>query len=403
MSSRRVPGANVTVVVITDGEQRASLAVVRDLGLAGYRCVVTSSDGDSLAGHSRYAARDVAVPDPVSAPLEFAESVARVCRDVGASVVLPVGEAAMLACIENSDLFADTHLPPTDLALLRRILDKAEVLRVAAKCGIRIPAQHVIQSRQDVGSALSRVAGWPVVLKPSRSIGEAEGGRLKAGVRYAMSRADGERELAQLPIAAYPVLLQEYIAGVGIATFHLIAGGREIASFAHRRIREKPPSGGVSVYSESVAAPADLLVQSRRLLAQLGWEGVAMVEYRQPADGGAPVLMEINPRFWGSLQLAVDAGVPFPRLYVQSLLGQAVQDAHRWRSGIRLRWWFGEIDHLIARLRGSDPGAAVTQASNAGFDWSILVPWRPGDRSEILRVSDPRPAAHEAVRWFKAL
>ena len=81
------------------------------------------------------------------------------------------------------------------------------------------------------------------------------------------------------------------------------------AVFAHRRLREKPPSGGVSVYRESVAPDPSLVARAAALLAGLGWRGVAMVEMKTDARTGTPYLMEVNGRFWGSLQLAVDAGV----------------------------------------------------------------------------------------------
>ena len=39
-----------------------------------------------------------------------------------------------------------------------------------------------------------------------------------------------------------------------------------------------------------------------------------MVEFKLDARDGVAKLMEINGRFWGSLQLAVDAGVDFPAI-----------------------------------------------------------------------------------------
>src|SRR5678815_1154177 len=92
--------------------------------------------------------------------------------------------------------------------------------------------------------------------------------------------------------------------------------------FAHRRIREKPPSGGVSVLSESVAADPETVRKSLALLSALDWNGTAMVEYKQDRVTGQRYLMEINGRFWGSLQLAIDAGVDFPALLVAAALGE---------------------------------------------------------------------------------
>ena len=100
-----------------------------------------------------------------------------------------------------------------------------------------------------------------------------------------------------------------------------------IAWFAHRRIREKPPSGGVSVLCESVAVDPMLKEYAERLLRAAEYRGVAMVEFRIGTDG-RPYLMEVNARFWGSLQLAIDCGVDFPWLYYQMLMGEKVEPVH---------------------------------------------------------------------------
>jgi hypothetical protein len=61
------------------------------------------------------------------------------------------------------------------------------------------------------------------------------------------------------------------------------------------------------------------------------------------------------------------------------------------------------VDHLLARLRHSDaalslpPGAPGRLAAVRNF----LRLWRPGDRSEVLRLSDPGPFVRETLDWFR--
>jgi len=215
-------------------------------------------------------------------------------------------------------------------------------------------------------------------------------------------RTQLEGALANLSPAAFPLLVQERIVGPGIGIFLLRWEGRVLARFAHRRLREKPPSGGVSVYRESITPPADALAYAEALLDALDWRGVAMVEFKRDGETGPPYLMEINGRFWGSLQLAIDAGVDFPRLLVEAAFGHAPAQPLEGRPGVRLRWLLGDLDHLLLRLRKSHvelalgpdaPGRLRTLAS-------FLVPWRPGDRWEVLRPSDPRPFGRELRRWI---
>src|SRR6185503_13811539 len=165
--------------------------------------------------------------------------------------------------------------------------------------------------------------------------------------------------LAALPTAAFPVLLQREVSGAGEGFFALRWEGRIVAMFAHRRLREKPPWGGVSVYRESIPLADDLAGPGARLLEALDWNGVAMVECKRDASTGRHAIMEINGRFWGSLQLAIDAGVDFPELLVRCVAGETVLGPRAYRFGVRSRWFWGDVDHLYLRLR---QGGARLQA-----------------------------------------
>ena len=83
---------NRRTVIVTDGEQRAALAVVRSLGRAGYRCVVASSSRASIAGGSRFVARCVMVPDALVKPSEFADALVALALEEQAALVLEDGD-----------------------------------------------------------------------------------------------------------------------------------------------------------------------------------------------------------------------------------------------------------------------------------------------------------------------
>jgi predicted ATP-grasp superfamily ATP-dependent carboligase len=226
---------------------------------------------------------------------------------------------------------------------------------------------------------------------------------LKLSVAYASDEEALKERLATLPAAAYPVLLQQRVVGPGIGVFLLVWGGELVASFAHRRLREKPPSGGVSVYSESVPLDPQMLERCRALLARFGWRGVAMVEFKIDAVTGTPYLMEVNGRFWGSLQLAIDAGVDFPTLLLAASSGQPCSPAPDYRTGVRLRWWWGDVDHLIARLRRSR--AALALSADAPGRWHVLRDFlrlpRRMERNEVCRLDDPWPFVRETIDWLR--
>ena len=387
-------------IIVTDADERAALAVTRSLGRAGWRVVTCAAAARSLAGRSRFSARSVAVPDPLREPEGFANTVVELALSERARYVIPVGEAALLALLPARERLPAGAIPWPGIEAVRAICDKRRVLEAAPAFGIGVPRQVVLDSPAALGN-LPEVT-WPVVVKPARSVNRADGAAEKFTVRHVASRAELDRLVAGYSPAAFPLLLQERVIGPGVGIFLLVWNGVLRASFAHRRLREKPPSGGVSVYRESIAADPALVERSRRLLEHFGWQGVAMVEYKVDERTGTPMLMEINGRFWGSLQLAVDAGVDFPRLLIECAEERVPAAPPGYEAGVRLRWWWGDIDQLLLRLRRSTADLGLPEGSPGR--WQALAEFmnlhRAGDRNEILRFDDPMPFLHESLHWF---
>ena len=340
-------------ILVTDAEQRSALAAVRALGRAGYRVHVCSTEDRPLAGASRHARSVYRVPSAKDSREDFVRRVGDLVDSLGVAVVLPATEPAMLALLDRRQTLEPAVVPFGSPEAFRALSDKARVTEAARTIGLPVPHQRLLAD-----AAPEEAAGmtFPLVVKPSRSTVASGNQLLEQSVSHVASHSELRRVLQSLPEAAFPVLLQERISGPGMGIFLLRWNGEPRAVFAHRRIREKPPSGGVSVYRESVEADPDLVARSEELLERFGWSGVAMVEYKRDADTGVPYVMEVNARLWGSLQLAVDAGVDFPRLLVEAALGAPAPTSPGYRTGVRCRWWWGDVDHLIARLRGQSPG-----------------------------------------------
>jgi predicted ATP-grasp superfamily ATP-dependent carboligase len=388
-------------VLVTDGEHRAALATVRSLGRAGYAVHVAASTPRSLAGASRAVRARVTTPPPLDNPIGFIDAVAAYVAERGIAVVIPTTEAAALALLAAPDRLAPAVIPMPDLATFQALSDKAALAERAAAVGIAFPPQC---EAPDAATAKRMAAdlAYPIVLKPSRSVAEHDGVRVKLGVRHAANREQLETHLRQLPAAAYPLLLQQRIIGPGIGVFLLRWDDETIATFTHRRIREKPPSGGVSVYAESTAPNAGLVERAEQLLHAYAWRGVAMVELKVDAHTGTPYLMEVNGRFWGSLQLAIDAGVDFPALLVGRAMGRDGRGPAQWKVGVRGRWYWGDVDHLITRLYRSDASLALPPDApgRTRVIWDFITASLRRDPDQVFRWTDPAPFLLESARWL---
>jgi hypothetical protein len=114
--------------------------------------------------------------------------------------------------------------------------------------------------------------------------------------------------------------------------------------------------------------------------------------------------MEINGRFWGSLQLAIEAGVDFPAILIDTLTGDYPKSIPRYQVGIRSRWFWGDVDSLLITLFGraqaaGSPTAAMKLRSAVGF----LKVWGKGLRYDNPKLSDPVPWYHESLQWIRNL
>ena len=172
--------------------------------------------------------------------------------------------------------------------------------------------------------------------------------------------------------------------------------------FAHRRLREKPPSGGVSVLRESIPLDKVLTVPALRLLQKANWHGVAMVEFKEDQSSRVPLLMEVNGRFWGSLQLAIDAGIDFPWLLLQMAEGRHVSvPDNSYRCGVKSRWLLGDLDHLLMRLFKSETTLKLPPGSSSR--WRCLLDFvgfaNRDTFYEIERFNDMGPVVYELKQY----
>ena len=389
---------------VTDGDERPALAITRSLGGRGMSVLVGEERAVSLASSSRSCVRHVTYPSPYRSPEAFDRFVQDLVERERVDLVVPVTDVTTHLVARHQDALrrrAAVAAPPFEAFEI--VSNKWSLLHRAAQCGIPIPRTHFVDDLSALPPLLSQI-GYPAVLKPARSRILTDAGWVAGSVQYAHTESDLLRLYrATECLRSHPSLIQERIVGPGLGVFVLCDHGRLLAAFAHRRLREKPPSGGVSVLCESVAVDPELRRQAVQLLEPLGWHGVAMMEYKQDRRTGTPVLMEVNGRFWGSLQLAVDAGIDFPFLSAQLALGRRSDAPAAYEVGVSGRWLLGDLDHLLIRLLRSDRDLPDTVPSKLQTIVNFLKFATPGLRYDVFRRGDPRPAFHELHQYVKAL
>jgi len=375
-------------VLVLDGGLRSALAVTRSLGHRGAFVVVGASDKDSLSAASKYVSAQLVYADPVFQSQNFIEDLLLAIDLHQITDLLPVSEVSLGTILANAERFSRVNLPFVPREIYEQAVDKHHLVKVAAELEISVPRSLYFESAAGFELA-AEVFHYPVVLKPIKSRVFSEGQWLNTQVQYAHSAEELELRLQSHFQYDFPFMIQEFIEGAGAGVFFLYDHGREIARFSHRRLREKPPTGGVSVLSESQMADSRLFEQGARLLDRLNWHGAAMVEFKLAKDGH-PYLMEINPRFWGSLQLAIDAGVDFPYLLL-AMKSQSLIPIRTFREGVRLRWLLGDLDHAMLVLRSKK----YSIGGKIKIVLSFFNVFSMRTKYETLRVNDMRPFFRE--------
>jgi protein-tyrosine-phosphatase/predicted ATP-grasp superfamily ATP-dependent carboligase len=276
------------------------------------------------------------LPDLHTDPQGFREALLALIRANKFDTIMATQDGGLEALCQNYDeLSTLAHLccPPPHITA--RVLQKELTLETAARVGIRVPRSYVVRDDEGLAKIASHMS-FPAVIKPAERKG-APGFK----TQYFQNLSAMERWLESN--ATRPVLVQEYCPGAGVGIEFLIHKGEPIAAFQHRRLKELPATGGVSVVAIAEALNPELAEASLRLLRTLEWEGVAMVEFKYDASTGQTALMEINGRYWGSASLPMLAGVEFPVYQWQLAHGQIPAVPANYAVGMRWRWTPGYL------------------------------------------------------------
>lgn len=310
-------------VLVTDGgggQARSTLATVRALALGGYAPWATTSAPHSLAAASRFCEGAVTVP-PVDAP-GYAAAVQEELETGGYLTVLCASDAALIAL--GADVAA--------------LVDKASLATEADSVGIKAAPGRTFQNLEEIRAADMR---FPVVVK-SLALGQS--------VRRIVSASDLER----LKATPGPFLVQPYLEDTLRAVAGVIFDGRLVASIHQRCMRTWPPDCGGASAAETVEP--DYGIEQRLLSLLDGFEGVFQAQF------AGDYLLDLNPRVYGSLPLAVKAKANLAAIFCDCLRGLVPASTIRAETGVFFRWLEGDVRNVLESMRsgGMSPRDALS-------------------------------------------
>lgn len=388
--------------VVLDGEVQSALTIVRSLGTKGIKVICGSERASGMALHSRYARETFVYPSPREDVAGFVASVEGACRkETDGVVVFACSDACFLPISRERQRFGETVRVLARPEDVETAFDKLKTLELARSLGVNIPKTYKIENQEDLGRVVDRLA-YPLVVKPRRSCTWVNGVGVKGTVKIVGNASELKdachshwRATGEWP------LIQEYVDGEEFGVFYFYNQGKPVTWFAHKRLRSLSPYGGASCLRESIKMPEDLDRDARKLLDALHWNGVAMVEFKRGRDG-KPRLMEINGRFWGSLPLAIWAGVDFPYQVYALANGQKEEAVGPYRIGVSSRHVLADFKHLLSVFFGSSViGVARPEK------WRTLKEFvkfgGPLRREDVYAWGDLKPTFWEVLDIIKRL
>jgi predicted ATP-grasp superfamily ATP-dependent carboligase len=359
-------------VLLTDALLRKTLSAARSLGKHGIRTMAAEKTRFSPAAFSRCCSSSLIYPDPITKPEQFYAWLTVTLRANKGCILFPMDDAVMdivMAHREELDKFSNLPLPSPES--YRIASDKGETVRLAMQTGVACP-RTVFPDGPDRAVESASELEFPLVVKPRRSSG-SRGIRV---VRNSEELDAGYRRIHE----KYPKpLIQEYIPSGDRYDVCLLYGpdGAPRYRFVQKEIRHFPVEMGPSTVQESVQFP-ELVELAERLLRPLSWYGIAEVEFMVDPRDGTLKLMEINPRFWNSLELSALCGVDFSYGLYRLAVDGDVEEIPDYRTGIVCRWLLpGDLLHFITNRKRFSMNPPLWHGRRHGiYDdvWSLRDP-----------------------------
>lgn len=392
--------------IVLGVETQIGLGIVRELGRAGIRVVGIAHDPRAIGLASRYLWRSVIVPEPRS------DALLATIRALGDEL----GDCCLMAVSETNLQWLAAHhgtlgrvraaVPAADKLAL--VLDKQRTLQAAQEVGIPVPQSVEPRTLQEA-QALAAHFKFPAVLKwkdPNAvaPLLRAHGLSLMKAEYVYTPRQWLDVAARYAPLDEWP-MVQSYCPGRGLGQFFFMHEGKAVRRFQHLRIAEWPPEGGFSSVCDALPLEqcVDLQERSIALLQHIGWDGLAMVEYRYEPATQEAALMEINGRYWGSFPLAVHCNAGFALLTYQACLGLPLAALPPPRQDIRCRMVATELKRLVRIClqpeRIADKSFPIRKmAEITRFVCDFL---RPKVRYYVWSWRDPKPSLRDLTNLLR--
>lgn len=380
-------------VLVLGDDAKAFLGVVRSLGRHGLEVHAAPSDFAAPALKSRFVSAVHRLPPYALGAEAWASALRELALRERIAMVVPTSDASLLMLLRHRDDLAAVLLALPNSEAASCFTDKAATRRLAFECGVPVCGGRPIAG-DDTADGLIGCFGLPLVLKPRLSWTPdlIQG---KKAARIVRTHAALEKALAEG--LAEEWIVESFFPGSGVGLSLLARDGEILAAIQHRRLHEENETGPSTRRVTERLTPR-LLAWCRDLAVATRLTGVAMFEFRWNSARDEHVLLEVNPRFWGSLQLAMAAGIDFPARLHDLLAEGTAARATGYGTGIVRSDFSGEYGRLVWEFAAAHSWRGCLGAIRSALAFLPRLARRSAFDS--WAADDPAPFFEERRRLF---
>ena len=368
------------MLIVSVGRSRGVLTAARALAARGWSVGVGTPDGGGMIGASKWVSSCHRVPRPRGNCEGFIEGVRGTIALGGYDLVFGGSDDWMAALAMYRDRVPAVIGHP-DAAMVMTALDKIELAERANGSGLTAPRTVVADD--------AALADWtgPVVVKCRAHWQPGQLHKYRIESRVFDDIDDALDRIRLIRDAGLDPILQQPVEGELTALIGLMHDGRLTGRVQQTASRLWPTPSGVSSRAVTVDVDPELAARCERLLADLGWSGIVELQFLRDSSGTA-YLIDFNGRFYGSLALALAAGVDLPDAWARLCLGEEIADLPDAPAGHRFSWVAGDVRRASVERRG---GLLRDVASS--LRWSrgaATCVWDAGDLGPIRYLTRQR-------------
>lgn len=298
-------------ILLTYGWCRTAYAALRSLSRAGHTVFCCDASKYAMCRFSRYSNGFFQVNKPISR--DYVLDISRICSEMQIDVLFPSHEDALFIQKFRTDLPENLIVLAPDYESLSHILDKGYITALAEKINVKTPHTYFPTSLEHAEKMFENIK-YPCVIKTRR-------GNSGKGVFIVTQKSEGIACYTELvgkvglSGGSLPII-QNYIDGFVAGSCFLAENGKILSLFQEKYLLCKGGNFGTSVFREPFVSH-ELERSTVEMVKALNYTGIGHFDFVVDCNSGTAYLIEMNPRMWGAIELAISNGYDFPQWLVE--------------------------------------------------------------------------------------